>query len=175
MTFGRFISSVHYIMALSKEKKSSILSDLTKVAKEFPAIVFVSFHKLPIVDSSLLRKGLREKEVGYTVAKKTLIRKAFEKSGVAGDMPALPGEIAIVYGKDSLAPAREIYEFQKKFDKRVSIVGGIFEGAFMDQEKMISIAQIPGMQTLRAQFVNLINSPIQRLVIGLNAIAEKKQ
>lgn len=162
-------------MALSKEKKSSILDDLSRLVKEFPAVVFVNFHKLPIVDSSLIRKGLREKEVGYTVAKKTLIRKAFADSNVTGEMPALPGEIAMVYGKDALAPAREIYEFQKKFDKRVSIVGGIFEGAFMDQEKMVSIAQIPGMQTLRAQFVNLINSPIQRLVVGLNAIAEKKQ
>ncbi len=162
-------------MALSKEKKSSILQDLSRLVKEFPAVVFVNFHKLPIVDSSLIRKGLREKEVGYTVAKKTLIRKAFADSNVTGEMPTLPGEIAMVYGKDALAPAREIYEFQKKFDKRVSIVGGIFEGAFMDQEKMVSIAQIPGVQTLRAQFVNLINSPIQRLVVGLNAIAEKKQ
>jgi ribosomal protein L10 len=39
---------------------------------------------------------------------------------------------------------------------------------------MVTIAQIPGLKTLQAQFVNLINSPIQRLVIGLNAIAEKK-
>jgi ribosomal protein L10 len=37
------------------------------------------------------------------------------------------------------------------------------------------VAQIPGLKTLQAQFVNLINSPIQGFVIALNAIAEKKQ
>ena len=44
----------------------------------------------------------------------------------------------------------------------------------MDKEQMTEIAQIPDMQTLRAQFVNVINSPIQGLAIALNALAEKK-
>ena len=39
---------------------------------------------------------------------------------------------------------------------------------------MITIASIPGIKTLQAQFVQLINSPIQRFVLALNAIAEKK-
>jgi ribosomal protein L10 len=64
--------------------------------------------------------------------------------------------------------------FQKKFENKVSILGGVFEGKFMDKESMLSIAAIPSQKTLYAQFVNLINSPIQGLVIGLNAIAEKK-
>ena len=93
-------------------------------------------------------------------------------------MPEMPGEFAMAYiiegNEDITGPAREVYAFQKKLDKKVQIVGGIFEGAYLNQEKMLEIAQIPGMLALRAQFVNLINSPIQRLVIGLKAIADKK-
>jgi ribosomal protein L10 len=40
---------------------------------------------------------------------------------------------------------------------------------------MESIALIPSQKTLYAQFVNIINSPIQGFVVALNAIAEKKQ
>jgi large subunit ribosomal protein L10 len=89
-------------------------------------------------------------------------------------MPQLDGEIAIAYSADLLAPAREIYVFEKKFKDNVKIVGGVFEGAYADREKMVAIATIPSQQVLYAQFVNLINSPIQRLVIGLSQIAEKK-
>ncbi len=53
-------------------------------------------------------------------------------------------------------------------------MGGVFDGVYKNKEEMTVVAQIPGRETLYAQFVNLINSPIQGLVIGLNAVAEKK-
>lgn len=162
-------------MAISKQKKGEILERLKKIVRDSKSLVFINFHSLPVSESSSIRKDLRAKGVGYTVAKKTLIKKAFEGGSIAGSMPDLPGELGIVYGEDALDPAREIYVFQKKFDKKVQIVGGVFEGKYMSLNEMISVAQIPGLKTLQAQFVNLINSPIQRLVIGLNAIAEKKQ
>ena len=161
-------------MALSKEKKSEILSGLKKVVKDSGSLVFVSFHGLPVAESSEIRKTLRSKKVGYVVAKKTLTRKALESATIAGVMPEMPGELCIIYGADLLDPAHEIYEFQKKLDKKLQIVGGVFEGKFMSQSEMVSVAQIPGLQTLHAQFVNLINSPIQGLVLALNAIAESK-
>jgi ribosomal protein L10 len=36
--------------------------------------------------------------------------------------------------------------------------------------EMEEIAQIPTLEVLRGKFVNIINSPIQRFVIGLNEI-----
>lgn len=161
-------------MAINKEKKGEILSKLKKIVKDSASVVFINFHSLPVSESSNVRKELRSKGIGYTVAKKSLIKKAFEDSKLEGTMPDLPGELGIVYGIDALDPAREIYAFQKKLDKKVQIVGGVFEGKYMDLNAMLTVAQIPGLKTLQAQFVNLINSPIQRLVIGLNAIAEKK-
>lgn len=161
-------------MALSKDKKGEILNKLKKVIKDSTSIVFVNFHGLPVSESSGIRKNLRSKGVGYTVAKKTLTKKALAEGGISGTMPEMPGELGLIYGTDLIEPARGIYEFQKKLDKKIQIVGGVFEGKFMNQSEMVSVAQIPGLQTLHAQFVNLINSPIQGFVMALNAIAEKK-
>ena len=161
-------------MAISREKKGEILSKLKKIVKDSASVVFINFHALPVKDSSEIRKSLRTKGIGYTVAKKSLTRKALAEGGIAGVLPEMPGEMGIVYGTDPIEGAREVYAFQKKLEKKIQIVGGVFENKFMNQADMIVIAQIPGMKTLQAQFVNLINSPIQRLVIGLNAIAEKK-
>jgi large subunit ribosomal protein L10 len=161
-------------MALTKQKKGEVLQKLRGIAKDSGSIVFLNFNGLTMPDLSEIRKTLRAKGIGYMVAKKSLTKKAFTEGGFAGSMPELPGEMALVSGSDMIEPAREIYAFQKKLDKKLSIVGGVFEGKFMTKEEMMTVAQIPGLQTLHAQFVNLINSPIQRLVIGLNAIAEKK-
>ncbi len=161
-------------MALSKEKKGEIFAKLNGIIKDSASVVFINFHGLAVADSSVIRKSLSAKGIGYTVAKKTLTKKALGQGGFTGELPVLPGEFGIVYGKDLIDPAREIYEFEKKFDKKLSIVGGVFEGRYMDKNEMLVVAQIPGVKTLHAQFVNLINSPIQRFVIALNQIAEKK-
>jgi large subunit ribosomal protein L10 len=79
-----------------------------------------------------------------------------------------------VYGADPIEGAREVYAFQKKLDKKIQIVGGVFEGKFMNQAEMLMVAQIPGLKTLQAQFVNLINSPIQGFVMALSEIAKSK-
>lgn len=162
-------------MAINKEKKVEILSKLKKIVKDSASVVFINFHSLPVAESTAIRRALREKGVGYTVAKKTLTKKAFSEAGLGGEMPDLPGELGIVYGADPIEGARGVYEFQKKLDKKIQILGGVFEGKFMNQSEMLTISQIPGLQTLHAQFVNLINSPIQGFVMALNEIAKKNQ
>lgn len=161
-------------MAISKEKKGEILAKLQKIVKDSASIVFINFHTLPVKESSNIRKTLREKGIGYTVAKKSLTKKALNEGGISGTLPELPGELGIVYGTDPIDSAREVYSFQKKLEKKIQILGGIFEGKFMNMEEMIVVAQIPGMHTLQAQFVNLINSPIQGFVMALDQIAKSK-
>lgn len=162
-------------MAITKQQKTEIVGAVSQILKDAKTVVFVKFNRLNVAATTLLRKKLRGEKVGYTVAKKTLLKRALSEENITGELPLLEGEIAIAYSTDELAPAREIYNFSRDYKDNVKIVGGIFEGKYMDANEMLSIATIPGMQVLRGQFVNLINSPLQGLVIALNAIAEKKQ
>ncbi len=162
-------------MAISKDQKHAIVARVKDILADSKSVVFVNFHKLPVSESTAIRKELRSKDVQFTVAKKTLTKRALDAASVTGAMPSLDGELALVYGADLLAPAREIYEFQNKFADRVSILGGVFNGEYKNKTEMESIATIPSQKTLYAQFVNVINSPIQGIVMALDAIAEKKQ
>ncbi len=162
-------------MAITKQKKQEIVASVKDMLAGSKSVVFVNFHKLPVVESTTIRKELRSKDVSFTVAKKTLTKRALAEASYSGEMPALEGELALAYSADLLAPAREIFDFQKKFDGKVTILGGIFDGVYKTKAEMEAIASIPSQKTLYAQFVNIINSPIQGLVIALNGIAEKKQ
>src|SRR3989344_2549934 len=153
-------------MAVSREKKKETLNKLTDVVDKSASVVFVNFHGLNVSETNTLRNDLRESKIGYLVAKKSLVRKALGK--VKGDELSLEGELSLAYGKDALDPARKIFSFQQKFKDKLSIIGGIFEGGLVSKEKMTEIAQIPSQKVLYAQFVNVINSPIQGLVVGLS-------
>lgn len=161
-------------MAITKEQKVEIVKDLESAIKGVKSIVFVNFHKLPVKETTILRRSLREQGVGYKVAKKTLIKRALDSVKATGDMPELGGEVAIAYGADELAPAREVYNFLKAHKGSIDILGGVFEGRYLAKEEMLAIATIPPLQTLRGMFVNIINSPIQRFVIALDQIAKKQ-
>jgi len=160
-------------MAISKAKKQDIVAKLEKVRDDSESIVFVHYQGLPVAETTAMRKDLREKGIGYFVAKKTLIKRAFGDT-FSGEAPVLDGEIAVAFSEDAIAPAQNIKDFAEKYNKNLAIAGGVFQGVYKNKEEMTEIASIPPLQTLRGMFANVINSPIQGLVIALDAIADKK-
>lgn len=161
-------------MPITKGKKKEIVEKVSDLLKDAKSVVFFNFKGFNVKNTIEMRRALRAAGVGYLVAKKTLAKRAFDEAKVTGEMPVIFGEAAMAYGADLIAPAREVLNFQKKFKENLSIVGGIFDGKYMSKEEMMAIALIPSQQTLYAQFVNVINSPIQGLVVALDAIAKTK-
>lgn len=161
-------------MAITKEKKVSILEKLSEKIKGAKSLVFVQFHGLSVGNSSDMRRDLRKDGVGYMVAKKTLIKRALESAGIKGDLPELTGEVAIAYGDDPLLPAKGVYAFQKKTAEAVKIIGGIVDAEYADQSKMMALATVPNRETLYGQFVFMANWPIKSFVVALDQIAKAK-
>lgn len=161
-------------MAISKEKKQSIVSSFSDILGSANSVVFVQFDKLTVQTSNAVRRALRAQDVGYKVGKKSLLKRVLQERGYTGELPELNGEIAIAYGTDAIAPAREIYEFQKSTKGAVTIVGGVFEGEYKDQSAMLSIATIPTREVLLSQIAYLLKSPMQRIAIAVNEVAKQK-
>ena len=162
-------------MAIAKAKKREISAKLSDILAKASSVVFVRFNKLSVADTAQMRRSLKGEGVGYYVAKKTLIKRALGELGLSGELPEMPGEIAIAYSDgDATAPARTVYQSTKKYKEALKIVGGVFEKAYADATKMIEIATIPPLPVLRGMFVNVINSPRQGFVMALDQIAKSK-
>lgn len=161
-------------MPITRKKKEEIYEKLQSGLKDSVSAVFVNFHGLLVAEVTELRKKLRESGIKYVVAKKTLAKKAFAEQGYKGEMPELKGELAVAWGSDAIAPAREINDFEKKFKGKVSILGGIFEGEYKDRDAMKSIATIPTREVLLSQIAYLLKSPMQRFAIAVSEVAKKK-
>lgn len=160
-------------MAITKAKKQDILAKLETIKNESESIVFVNFKGITMKNVTEMRRKMREEGVGYFVAKKTLMTRAFGEA-FEGEMPSLEGEIAIAYSTDAIAPAQNVKEFATKFKENVAIAGGVFQGVFKNKEEMTAIASIPPLQTLRGMFAQLLNSPRQRFAVVLSKVAETK-
>jgi len=160
-------------VAITKEKKVGILAKLAEVKDTADSIVFVHYKGLSVADTTAMRRDLRDKGVGMFVAKKTLMKRAFD-GAYTGEVPVLDGEIAVAYSADPMAPAQNIKEFTTKYKDKIAIVGGVFQGVYKSQSEMVAIASIPSLQVLRGMFAQLINSPRQRFAVVLDAVAGTK-
>jgi large subunit ribosomal protein L10 len=165
---------IFLFMSISRQRKEEVVDKLSTAFKGAKSLVFVNFHGLNVAQVSEMRRALKSEGVSYTVAKKTLTHRALDSEKISGEKPPLEGELALAWGGDSVAPARGVYAFQKKFPEALKILGGVFEGRYMAKGEMEEIAMIPSLDVLRGRFVNIINSPIQRTAIALGEIAKIK-
>lgn len=161
-------------MAITRAKKETVLAKVRDILAHAGSVVFVRFTGLTVADANTLRKELRKEGVSYAVIKKTLLMKGLAEAGFEGEVPNLEGAIAVAYGEDSLAPARGVATFGKTRESNISIEGGVFEKSFKNKVAMQEIARIPSLLVLRAQFVQIINSPLQKFAVVLDAIAKSK-
>lgn len=162
-------------MAISRAKKEELVEGMTTMVRDAKSVVFVKFKGLKVNDANELRKKLTSEKIGLTVTKKTLLKRALEANSVAGELPELEGAVAIVYGEDLLAPAREVHAFYKTHKDELSIIGGVFEGKYMSGLEMSAIATIPSRETLIAQIIMLMQSPIRGFTVAVSEIAKKKE
>jgi large subunit ribosomal protein L10 len=161
-------------MALTRAKKAELIASYTDALKGAKSAVYVKFKGLSVADTSTLRSQLFGENTHYTVVKKTLWKRATDAVKIKGEAPVTGEELAVVYGEDLLIPARLSYEFSKAHKDTFTILGGIFDGEFKSQKDMLSIATIPPREVLLSQLAFLLKSPMQRIAIAINAVAEKK-
>lgn len=162
-------------MAITKAQKTEINTKISHALNDSATSVFVSFTGLGVEKNNVLRKSLKSNDSDYMVLKKSLLKRAMDATDATGNQPDLgDGMVAVAFGTDPMAPAREVFEFSKENKDSIEIIGGIFDGSFKSQAEMMEIATIPGLDTLRGMFANVINSPLQRFAVVLDQVAEKK-
>ena len=158
---------------LLKSRKEEMIKDLEKAIKGSESVVFVNFHGLKVHDETMLRRELRNQGVGYKIGRKTLLARAL-KGKAEGEIPTLSGEVAMAYSKDQTSSAREVFNFAKSHKSPLAILGGIFNGKFVDERAMMEIATIPSREVLLSKIAFLLKSPMQRLALAVNEVAKKK-
>jgi len=156
---------ISHHMPKSKQQKEEILNQLTDRLNKMKSAVFVDYSGLNVKSVEQLRSSLREEDVSYQVAKKTLIKLALEKAGLKEiDIMSLPGQIAVAASEqDEVMPARLLKKFQKD-NEALAILGGILEKKFVAEAKILELADLPTRDELIARVIGSIRAPLAGLV-----------
>lgn len=153
--------------------KQAIVAELTEKVQKATAGVIVDYKGITVEEDTALRKECRENNVDYAVVKNTMLRFAFNNTGLNGLDELLNGTTSLAISDDVVAPARIMSAYAKKLDKKFEIKGGFMDGKVVDLETIKSLANIPALPVLQAQVLGTMLAPITGLAVVLKQIAEK--
>ncbi len=148
-----------------KEQKAEQVDVLTEKLKKAKVAVLTDYRGLKVSQIQDLRGKLRGGDVEYRVVKNTLARRAAEAAGFPAFKDELKGPVAIAFGYDDLGvPARLINEWVRATRLKLEVVGGLVEGRVFSPEQVKQLADLPSRETLIAQLMGTLQSPVAQLV-----------
>ena len=154
-------------------EKQAIVAQLTEKIQNATAGVLVDYKGITVEEDTALRRECRENDVDYAVVKNTLLRFAFNNTGLNELDDLLNGTTSLALSEDAVAPARVMADYAKKLDGKFEIKGGFMDGKPVDLATIQSLASIPALPVLQAQVLGTMLAPITGLAVVLKQIAEK--
>ena len=158
-------------MAISKDKKNTLVADLTELLGNAKTTVYAKYQGLSVTKLQELRKAAREAGVKIKVVKNRLVRVAMGQIAVYKDTDTtgLTGQLLYaVSSDDEVAPAKVLAEFAKKHSA-LSLVGGFNDlGNNLSEDEVKALAAMPTKNELIAQVVAQLLSPVTDSISGLS-------
>lgn len=158
-------------MAISKDKKKSLVADLTELLESSKMTVFAKYQGLTVKELQDLRKEAREAGVKIKIVKNRLVKVAMNEIAVYKDTDTtgLTGQLLYATSdSDEVAPAKVLANFAK--DHSALELSGAFSdaGANLSLDEVKALAALPSKNELIASVVSQLLSPVTDSVSALS-------
>ncbi|MBQ6130249.1 50S ribosomal protein L10 [Candidatus Saccharibacteria bacterium] len=154
-------------MAISKDKKSTLVADLTELLKDAKTTVFTKYQGLTVAELQELRKDAREAGVKIKVVKNRLVRVAMNEIAVYKDTDTtgLTGQLLYAVSKDDeVLPAKVLANFAKTHSA-LELAGGFNDlGATLSPDEVKALAALPSKNEMIASVVATLLSPMNDVI-----------
>lgn len=161
---------------MKKEDKSVIIDMIGQTLGEYACVYLTQTAGLNAEKTSALRRACFKNEVKMLCVKNTLLKKAFEKSGVDYSelYDLLHGETTLLLSNTGNAPAKLIKDFRKKGETLPELKGAyVEETVYVGESQLETLANIKSKNELIADVIALLQSPAKNVVSALQSGATK--
>jgi large subunit ribosomal protein L10 len=154
---------------LTREQKLEQSTALRDTLSDVKTLFLLENKGLKVNDVNVLRSEVRKTEATYRVVKNTVVRMAVEGTEMEGITPFLTGPKVLAYTDgDGVALAKVLKTFIKDHPE-LTFEHAYLEGQILDAAGAEKIADLPSHDELVAKLLQMLQSPIRRLAVALNA------
>jgi large subunit ribosomal protein L10 len=163
---------------MKKEEKAQIIETISAQLKQYPNFYITDIAGLNAGQTSKLRRECFNQGIVLNVVKNTLfahVLKEVENEDMKSLSETLVGNTAIMYTEVPSAPGKLIKQLQREgFPKPVVKGAFVQDCVFIGEDKLDQLASIKTREELIGDIIALLQSPIQRVIGGLENASEGK-
>jgi large subunit ribosomal protein L10 len=163
---------------MKKEVKGQIIETISAQLQQYPNFYITDIAGLNAGQTSKLRRECFKEGIVLSVVKNTLfahVLKGVENEDMKSLTETLVGNTAIMYTNVPAAPGKLIKKLQREgFAKPVVKGAFVQDCVFIGEDKLDQLAAIKTREELIGDIIALLQSPIQRIIGGLEHASEGK-
>lgn len=147
-------------MSKSRIQKTELLSDYKKILEDKAGYFLVNSDKTDTSTITKLKIQLRDANANYAVVKNSIFKVALQETNQPLQTQEIDGPTAVIYfDEDPTTPAKLVKQAQKE-TSLLNAKGGVFEGEFLSEARVMQLAEIPSREVLLSQLVGTLNAPL---------------
>lgn len=163
---------------MKKEVKGQIIETISAQLQQYPNFYITDIAGLNAGQTSKLRRECFNEGIVLSVVKNTLfahVLKGMDNEEMKSLSETLVGNTAIMYTNVPAAPGKLIKKLQREgFTKPVVKGAYVQDCVFIGEDKLDQLAAIKTKEELIGDIIALLQSPIQRVIGGLENASEGK-
>jgi large subunit ribosomal protein L10 len=154
---------------LTREQKLEQSNALRDTLADVTTLFLLENKGLTVNEVNVLRSEVRKTDSTYRVVKNTVVKMALEGTEMEGITPFLSGPKVLAFTSgDAVALAKVLKNFIKDHPE-LTFEQAYLDGQILDAANAEKIADMPTHDELVAKLLQLLQSPMRRLVVALNA------
>ncbi len=171
-------------MSKTRSQKTELLNKYKDILEKKAGYLLVNSDKTSTSSVTKLKIQLKDVDANYIVVKNSIFKVALQETNQPLQTQELDGPTAIIYfDEDPTGPAKLIKQTQKE-TQLLPAKGGVFEGEFLSEERVMQLAEIPSKEILLSRlvgsmsapltgFMNAVTGNVRGLTMVLKGISEK--
>ena len=163
---------------MKKEAKGQIIESISAQLQQYPNFYITDIAGLNAGQTSKLRRECFNEGIVLSVVKNTLfahVLNGLENEDIKTLSETLVGNTAIMYTNVPSAPGKLIKKLQREgFAKPVVKGAYVQDCVFIGADKLDQLASIKTREELIGDIIGLLQSPIRRVISGLENASEGK-
>jgi large subunit ribosomal protein L10 len=154
---------------LTKEQKREQYEQLRETLSDVTTLFLLDNNGLSVNQVNELRQQVRAINATYKVFKNSVVKLAIEGTDLEGLTSHLVGPKVLAFTSgDGIELAKVLKAFLKG-NPELSLEQAYLEGQVLESKEAEKIADLPSREELLTKLVYILQSPIRRLAVALNA------
>jgi large subunit ribosomal protein L10 len=155
-----------------RPEKKYLVEEVSQHLAKSDYVFLADFNRMTVDDTAELRASLAQEQAEFHVVKNSILNVAARERNLPDLSEWLTGQTAVVVGgSNPSGVAKALAKFFKAKEK-VEVKVGILGDRAITSAEVGVLANLPDLDTLRAQLLSLLNTPATQLVRVIIAVPQ---